>query len=141
MTRTEPPDGILEAALYVDDLDAAAGFYGGVLGLEQVIRHDPRHVFYRCGPTILLLFRAEETRKPTGSAALPVPPHGADGPGHVCFSARAEALEAWVARLTAANVAIEADFRWPNGARSVYVRDPAGNSVEFAEPKLWEQAT
>ena len=78
MTRTEPPDGILEAALYVDDLDAAAGFYGGVLGLEQVIRHDPRHVFYRCGPTILLLFRAEETRKPTRSAALPVPPHGAD---------------------------------------------------------------
>ena len=42
----------------------------------------------------------------------------------------------------AAGVAIEADFRWPGGdgvpgARSIYVRDPAGNSVEFAEPRLW----
>ena len=27
--------------------------------------------------------------------------------------------------------------RWPNGARSIYVRDPAGNSLEFAEPALW----
>jgi hypothetical protein len=33
---------------------------------------------------------------------------------------------------------VEADFRWPNEARSIYVRDPAGNSVEFAEPRLWD---
>ena len=26
---------------------------------------------------------------------------------------------------------------WPNGARSLYFRDPAGNSVEIAEPRLW----
>ena len=38
----------------------------------------------------------------------------------------------------AADVAIEADFRWPgSNARSIYVRDPAGNSIEFAEPRLW----
>jgi catechol 2,3-dioxygenase-like lactoylglutathione lyase family enzyme len=36
-----------------------------------------------------------------------------------------------------AGVAIEADFRWPNGARSIYVRDPAGTSVELAERPLW----
>ena len=40
-------------------------------------------------------------------------------------------------RLEEAGVAIEADFRWPNGARSIYFRDPAGNSLEIAEPKLW----
>lgn len=133
-------DGVLEAALYVDDLDAAAAFYGGVLGLEQVIRQDPRHVFYRCGSTIVLLFRADQTRKPPGEGALPVPTHGADGPGHICSAAGAEALDGWVRRLTEAGVEIEADFHWPNGARSVYVRDPSGNSVEFAEPKLWEQS-
>jgi hypothetical protein len=34
-------------------------------------------------------------------------------------------------------VAIEADFEWPKGGRSIYFRDPAGNCLEFAEPKIW----
>ena len=36
-----------------------------------------------------------------------------------------------------AGMTIEADFRWPNGARSLYFRDPAGNSVEIVDPGLW----
>jgi len=141
MSKMPDLDGVLEAALYVDDLDAAAHFYGDVLGLDEVISHPPRHIFYRAGATIVLLFVAEQTRVPPGSdSTLPVPPHGATGPGHLCFNTPAAALDEWVARLEAVGIAIEADFRWPNGARSVYVRDPAGNSIEFAEPKLWERA-
>ncbi len=141
MSMTPELDGVLEAALYVDDLDTAAAFYGDLLGLEEVISHPPRHIFYRAGDTIVLLFVASETRNPPPPGAkLPVPPHGATGPGHLCFNCPATALDSWVARLTAAGITIEADFNWPNGARSVYVRDPAGNSVEFAEPKLWERA-
>ncbi len=135
-----PLTGVLEAAVYADDLDAAEAFYGGALGLERVLRLERRHVFFRCGETIVLVFRAVETRKPTRSETLPVPPHGADGPGHICFAADAEALKEWKKRLEDAGVEIEADFHWPNGARSIYVRDPAGNSVEFAEPKLWARA-
>jgi catechol 2,3-dioxygenase-like lactoylglutathione lyase family enzyme len=135
---THPPPRILETALYVDDLDAAEGFYGGLLGLERVIRAGDRHVFFRCGQALLLLFNPEATRVPPAAGALPVPPHGALGHGHVCFAAVAPALDAWRERLEAADIAIEADFRWPNGARSIYVRDPAGNSVEFAEPRLWD---
>lgn len=132
-----PIEGVLEAAVYADDLDAAEAFYGGVLGLEVVIRQENRHVFFRCGETIVLVFRAEATKVPPKPGALPVPPHGAEGAGHVCFAATAEALKDWKKRLTGAGVEIEADFNWPNGARSIYVRDPGGNSVEFAEPKLW----
>ncbi|KAA0921080.1 glyoxalase/bleomycin resistance/extradiol dioxygenase family protein [Aquicoccus porphyridii] len=140
MSDTPAISGVLEAALYVDDLDAAAGFYGDLLGLEEVIRHDPRHIFYRAGETIVLLFVAHETRIPPSSdTALPVPPHGATGPGHLCFNVPGDALDDWRARIEAAGIEIEADFRWPNGARSVYLRDPAGNSIEFAEPKLWER--
>jgi catechol 2,3-dioxygenase-like lactoylglutathione lyase family enzyme len=138
--KPAPPESILETALYVDDLDAAVAFYGGVLGLDCSHRVPGRHVFFRLAAAMLLLFDPEATRVASGGS-LPVPPHGgAPGRGHVCFAADAAALEAWVARLGAAGVAIEADFRWPNGARSVYVRDPAGNSVEFAEPRLWEFA-
>ncbi|MER2510389.1 MAG: glyoxalase/bleomycin resistance/extradiol dioxygenase family protein, partial [Amaricoccus sp.] len=65
--------------------------------------------------------------------------HGAEGPGHVCFAATPAELDAWRRRIEAAGLAVEADFRWPNGARSLYLRDPAGNSVEFAEPRLWAE--
>jgi catechol 2,3-dioxygenase-like lactoylglutathione lyase family enzyme len=136
MTEPPPPAAILETALYAPDLDAAEAFYGGVLGLERATRAGDRHVFFRLGTAMLLVFNPAETeRPPTG---LPVPPHGARGPGHLAFAATAEELDRWRARLEAAGIAIEADFRWPgSGARSIYVRDPAGNSVEFAEPRLW----
>lgn len=130
------PDAILEASLYAGNLDAAEAFYGGVLGLERVLRVGERHVFFRCGGAILLIFNPEETEKPP-SGRLPVPAHGARGPGHLCFSATAVEIDAWRAALEAANIPVEADFRWPNRARSIYFRDPAGNSLEFAERTLW----
>jgi hypothetical protein len=27
--------------------------------------------------------------------------------------------------------------RWPRGGRSLYVRDPGGNSIELASPRIW----
>ena len=130
--------GTLESALYTDDLEAAEAFYAGTLGLAVVTRQPGRHVFFRTGASILLVFDPAATaRPPSPGARMPVPAHGGRGPGHFCFSVAAETLDAWRAHLEAAGVAIEADFRWPNGARSIYLRDPAGNSVEFAEPALW----
>jgi catechol 2,3-dioxygenase-like lactoylglutathione lyase family enzyme len=131
-------DRILETALYAPDLDAAEAFYGGLLGLARVSRAGDRHVFFRVGPAMLLIFNPAETAKPAAPGALPVPAHGATGPGHLAFAATAEDLDRWRARLTEAGVPVEADFRWPgSNARSLYVRDPAGNSIEFAEPRLW----
>ncbi len=130
-------DGILETALYADDLDAAEAFYGRLLGLEKVLRAGNRHVFFRCGQGILLIFNPAETEKPPSPDALPVPPHGTRGPGHVCFRMGEPAIDRMVEKLNKADIAIESDFRWPNGARSIYFRDPAGNSLECAEPKLW----
>ncbi|WEX88363.1 VOC family protein [Sinorhizobium garamanticum] len=130
-------EGILETALYAEDLDRAEDFYGTVLGLQRIARAGNRHVFFRCGAGILLIFNPAETVKPPAPGGLPVPPHGTTGNGHMCFRVAAEALDAWKEKLEAAGVAIEADIRWPNGARSFYFRDPAGNSLECAEPGLW----
>lgn len=134
---TQPLEGILETAIYAVDLDAAEAFYGGVLGLEKATRHGNRHLFYRCGGGMLLIFNPDETAEPVPAGALPVPSHGATGPGHVCFRVRGERMDRIIERLQEAGVAIESDFRWPNGARSIYFRDPAGNSLECAEPRLW----
>jgi catechol 2,3-dioxygenase-like lactoylglutathione lyase family enzyme len=132
------PSGILESALYADDLGAAEDFYTRVMGLERIARVEGRHVFFRCGEGVLLVFNSAETvRPPKPDAKLPVPPHGTRGQGHLCFRAGAEEIEDWKARLVSQGVAIEADFEWPQGGRSIYFRDPAGNSIEFAEPKIW----
>lgn len=132
-----PIAAVLETALYAADLDAAEAFYGGVLGLEKIARVDNRHIFFRCGQGVLLVFNPNETEKPAGPGALPVPTHGARGPGHVCFRLEEDDFDAMLARLAAKGVDIESDFLWPNGARSIYFRDPAGNSLECAEAKLW----
>jgi catechol 2,3-dioxygenase-like lactoylglutathione lyase family enzyme len=131
------PQAILESAVYVADLTAARGFYGDILGLPLLGEVAGRHLFFRVGAGILLVFNPDATEVPSGNPVLPIPIHGARGPGHVCFAASRAEIAAWRARLTGAGVEIEAEFDWPNGARSLYVRDPGGNSVEFAEPGLW----
>ncbi len=132
------PSAILEAALYVDDLDSAEDFYGEILGLEKIQRVTNRHIFYRIGGSVLLIFKADETEKPPGNPDLPVPPHGARGPGHVCLVLTRDEIAAMRKHLLNWNIPVDAEFDWPNGARSLYVRDPAGNSVEFSEGHLWD---
>lgn len=132
------PSAILESALYVTDLDEAERFYGDVLGLPLITKVPGRHAFFRCGQGVLLLFVAETTKiPPEPEARLPVPPHGATGEGHLCFAATADELEAWRKRLGETGIEIEAEVEWPNGGRSIYLRDPSGNSLEFAEPRIW----
>lgn len=131
---------ILELALYVTDLSAAEIFYKETLRLDIIAKAEGRHVFFRCGAGVLLLFNADATEiPPSPGARLPVPSHGARGPGHLCFAATAEEITRWRTYLTGKGIAIEADFEWPNGGRSIYFRDPSGNSVEFAEPRIWEK--
>lgn len=131
------PQHILETVLYADDLDAAEQFFGELLGLEKVTRVGNRHVFFRCGQGMLLVFNPAESIQPPANPALPVPVHGMRGEGHMCFGASAPEIDEIATQLRGAGVDIEADFSWPGGGRSLYVRDPAGNSIEFAEPRIW----
>lgn len=130
------PAGILETVLYAPDLDAAEAFYRDMLDLTPFTKAPGRHLFYRCGTQVFLVFNPSATRD-VSTAGIPVPTHGADGQGHVCFRANADEIADWHDRLTANGVEIEMDFEWPQGGRSIYFRDPAGNSLEFAEPRIW----
>jgi catechol 2,3-dioxygenase-like lactoylglutathione lyase family enzyme len=131
------PLSVLETVLYAHDLVAIEDFYRRVLGLEPFSAVADRHIFYRCGNQMLLIFNPNNTRNSPAPGSLPVPPHGAEGPGHVCFRASSEEIANWRTRLEALGVPIEADFEWPRGGRSIYFRDPAGNCLEFAEPRIW----
>ena len=127
-----PIGRILETVLYVDDLDAAERFYGEILGLELDSKKAGIFVFFRCGDGMLLLFEPE-----AASTARAVPAHGTTGPGHACFALPEIALDAWRQRLGDAGVAIEHEVEWPRGGHSFYFRDPAGNSLELATPRIW----
>jgi len=138
----QPLTAILETILYARDLTAARAFYSDVLELDVYAEVKDRHIFFKLERQMLLIFNPDATERPPASGALPVPPHGTRGPGHVCFGATAKEIDQWRRRLEAANVGIEADFVWPAKSealrgRSIYFRDPAGNSVEIAEPRIW----
>ncbi len=129
---------ILETALYAENLAETADFYSQVLGLERFAEAPGRHVFFRAEGQVLLLFKPSATSAPPlPDARLPVPPHGAGGPGHVCFAATAAEIDGWIEHLGAHALDIESAFEWPGGGRSIYFRDPAGNSLEFAEARIW----
>ena len=123
---------ILETCLYVDDLAAAERFYSQVLGLAFHSRQEERHIFFRCGRGMLLLFNPEQS-----SLLGEIPSHGTCGAGHVAFAAQEAELPAWRKHLEANGVTIEKAHSWPGGGNSLYFRDPAGNSLELATPQIW----
>jgi len=67
----------------------------------------------------------------------PVPSHGATGAGHVAFSVEDGTLERWAEGLRERGIEIEQEHEWQRGGSSIYVRDPAGNSVELVDGDLW----
>lgn len=129
----QPPriTGILETVLYVSDIDRAELFYRDVMALRPIGKEPGRHAFFRVGSGVLLLFRAERTRR-----SASVPPHGADGEIHVCFTVAPEEYEAWKTRIRDRGIAIAQEIEWPAG-RSFYFRDPDGNLLELASADIW----
>ncbi len=123
---------IFETVLYARDLAAVEDFYRDAIGLEVLSRGKAVAVF-RCGEGVLLIFDPAVTQR-TGRG---VPTHGTEGPGHIAFAMPDAELDRWREHLQARGVPIEMEVVWPEGGRSIYVRDPAGNSVELAPPTIW----
>ena len=128
-------DRVVETCLYAEDLDAEEAFYRDVIGLDPAQREDHRHVFFRCGAQMVLIFNPVETNDESDD--FDVPRHGCWGRGHIAFAAAEDDLEAWREKLAAYRIAIDLETTWPNGGRSIYFRDPAGNSVELVTLRLW----
>lgn len=136
MTERVPPPSaaaVLETCLYAENLEESASFYEQVIGLEPFSTVYARHVFFRSGRGVFLLFKSSATSAEGGE----VPPHGASGAGHVAFAVPAERLPEWREHLNRLGTAIEREVQWPSGGRSLYLRDPAGNSVEITTPGIW----
>jgi catechol 2,3-dioxygenase-like lactoylglutathione lyase family enzyme len=124
------PRRVYETVVYANDLEAARAFYRDVLGLREV----EDGVFRLDDDGVLLLFDPAESSRP----GRVVPSHGPEGATHLAFSVDEGELDAWRERLAAHGVELEQEQQWQRGgARSLYVRDPAGNSVELVAGELW----
>jgi catechol 2,3-dioxygenase-like lactoylglutathione lyase family enzyme len=125
---------IYETVLYGDDVAALKAFYGDVLGLRLVDGPDDLSAAFRLADGgVLLLFDPSSS----GAPDRLVPSHGAVGAGHVAFTVPEGSLDDWRAALEAQGVPIEREVEWPRGGHSLYVRDPAGNSVELTPDEIW----
>lgn len=123
--------GVLETVLYCSDQERALRFYSDVLGFRLLDREPGRSLFFRAGPSVLLLFDAEESAR-AGS----LPPHGARGPGHTCFRVPAEDYARWRQHLHDHGVEVIHEAAWARGS-SFYFRDPDGNLLEIADADMW----
>jgi catechol 2,3-dioxygenase-like lactoylglutathione lyase family enzyme len=124
---------ILETILYAENMEAAYDFYTRILGLEEIAYNPERSIFLKCDNGVLIVFKASKTMIPDAG----VPPHGTTGIGHMAFAATDAELEVWKIKLPELGVPIVQEIVWQNGAISIYFRDPGGNVLEFATPRLW----
>jgi catechol 2,3-dioxygenase-like lactoylglutathione lyase family enzyme len=123
--------GVYETVLYAGDVPALAAFYSDVVGLQPIDPPDEHSAAFRMGDGgVLLVFDPQRSSAPGRF----VPSHGTTGDGHVAF--RVGALDDLCEGLRQKGVEIEREISW-GGGRSVYFRDPAGNSVEFVEGEIW----
>lgn len=137
--KTKPVliDGVLETALYVEDLRRAASFYEELLGMRRLFGDDRLVALDSGRRGVLLLFRRGTTLETVRMPGGTIPPHDGHGPVHIAFAVGREALTEIEARLATASIEVEGRTRWPKGGDSIYVRDPDGHLVEFATPGLW----
>jgi catechol 2,3-dioxygenase-like lactoylglutathione lyase family enzyme len=130
-------NGILETAVYVDDMERAKRFYEDIMGLSPMFADNRLTAYDVAGRSVLLVFQRGGS---VNAAKLPggtIPGHDGSGPLHYAFAVGADELAAWEERLRERGVEIEGRVDWPRGGKSIYFRDPDGHLLELATPGLW----
>lgn len=129
--------GVIETALYVDDLPRAIAFYRDSLDLTT-LNEDARFAALDVGGrSVLLLFKRGATLETVHLPGGTIPPHDGHGPLHIAFSVTSDELQAWETRLAEQGIAIEARTAWPRGGHSIYFRDPDNHLLELVTPGVW----
>jgi len=141
MTDTQTVTGIVEAALYVEQVARSMDFDRDLFGFEEELRVENIGVLRVPGRQALILFPRSIAQAPVITPPLAIdgtiPPHGGSGRMHVAFSIRPEDLDPWKSRLAEHGVKIESIVRWKRGGTSLFFRDPDQHLIELLSPGLW----
>lgn len=129
-----PISSVFETVLYSPKVLESAEFLARVLGLVPIRPPTAQSAVFRIAAESMLLVVDPSYTRLTGRGA---PAHGATGPGHAAVRIDEGDYERWKAWLIEMGVEIEMEVAWPPGGRSIYFRDPAGNSLELAAGNVW----
>lgn len=129
--------GLLETALYVDDMARSVTFFRDVLGLAPMIESDRLTAFDAGHGGVLLVFARGQSGDDVTTPGGTIPGHDGSGPLHMAFAIAAEAYEPWLAHLADHGVPVTHEVSWRAGGRSLYFNDPDGHVLELATPGLW----
>jgi catechol 2,3-dioxygenase-like lactoylglutathione lyase family enzyme len=114
--------GLRHLALNARDLDAMKRFYVDLLGFAIEWEPDPDNIYLTSGRDNLALHRSTDGRSTSGQAL--------DHLGLIVTTA--DDVDRWAAFLESRGVTIDARPKTHrDGARSCYVKDPDGNSVQI----------
>ena len=114
--------GLRHLALNARDLEAMKRFYVDLLGFAIEWEPDPDNIYLTSGRDNLALHRSTDGRSTSGQAL--------DHLGLIVTTA--DDVDRWAAFLESRGVTIDAHPKTHrDGARSCYVKDPDGNSVQI----------
>ena len=134
-------NGVVETALYVDDLERSGRFYEQVFGFSRLLADDRMRAYSVADKQVLLLFKKGGSTQPSPMHGGVIPPHDGQGNLHLAFAVSQSEIVDWEKHLWDKGIVLESRVHCgddkPNGD-SVYFRDPDGHLLELITPGCWE---
>jgi catechol 2,3-dioxygenase-like lactoylglutathione lyase family enzyme len=126
---------IKETCLYVTDLAKAKAFYADVLGLPLISYLEGKHLFFKAGSSVLLLFNPEDSKHKVSP-----PAHYGGGRQHFAFEVADKDYEEARDWIKSKGIEILEEVTWQSGKKSFYFEDPAGNVLEVVpQTGIWPE--
>ena len=125
---------VKETCLYSTDLIRAKKFYGDILGLPLISYVPDKHIFFRAGSSVLLIFNPDDSRN-----KISPPAHAASGKLHFAFEVREEDYAQAKREIQSKGIPIIDEVTWKSGKTSFYFNDPDGNVLEILpDSGIWD---
>jgi catechol 2,3-dioxygenase-like lactoylglutathione lyase family enzyme len=101
--------------------------------MPLISKEDQRHVFFKCGDSVLLCFLPEVTKNDSN-----LPPHYAYGKQHIAFEVEQKDYLEIKKKLTDKGITITHQQKWKKGINSFYFEDPFGHVLEIVPTGMWD---
>lgn len=134
-------NGVVETALYVDDVERSGRFYEEIFGFRQLIGDERMRAYSVADKQVLLLFRRGSLTQPIPLHGGIIPPHDGQGRLHLAFAISQSEIAAWERHLLGKGITLESRIQWGDDSlqgESLYFRDPDGHLLELISPGCWE---
>ena len=129
--------GVLETAIYVDDLGRSEAFYRRLFDFPVRLADDRMRALAVAAEQMLLIFQRGKSVDGADTPGGHIPGHDGGGRLHLAFRIEPADVDAWRQRLGDLGIEIISHVRPQQGGDSLYFHDPDGHVVELATPNIW----